>query len=265
MSKAEEIRLQTNSLCIQFLISVLLIGYGSILVLYVPLFQGIRQFTLYFLLVALIYLIVLAYRIAAYGQGKRLGIPFIIGVVVIFGGAAFDMLATVTKSPDLSLEGNPYARMLLDTGHSVASVYSYAVVAQLLLQLMFTMLLLIFLRHKDTVLELAWEAKPKSRYEFVKAAFGMESYSWRQMWFSFKASRDYYKRSALHVLMFLICIILAAQPFRWWLGAEWFGIVPNLPDVAIVFGLGAIGIVLYFVWLLREYDMGKTTHLIATP
>jgi hypothetical protein len=55
--------------------------------------------------------------------------PFLVGAFSIIGGAAFDMIATVVKSPDLILEANPEARSLLDIGYSVEFVYVYSLLA----------------------------------------------------------------------------------------------------------------------------------------
>jgi hypothetical protein len=265
MSKAAEIRRNTNFLAGQLLIAGLVIGYGFTIALSVPLFQGMRQITLYLVPVALIYLNVLAFIIASRGQSKIPTVLFVAGMVVIFGGAVFDMLATVIHSPNLSLEGNLYARMLIDTGHSLNFIYGYAIVAQFLFQLLFATLWTAFLRHRQTLIDLAWEANPKSKGEFIKAAFGMEQYTWRQMMFSFKTSVELYKRSMLQLLMSLAFIVAVAMPFRWWLGAEWFGIVPNIPDFMITFPLVLLGMFLYFKWLEREYDAGKTTYPITSP
>lgn len=256
MSSASEIRSRTNIHAGHLLIASLIIGLVLALIFGLPAFQRLRIPFLYVLPATLLYCTVLAFIIARNGQHKSRTIPLLVGVVLISGGTIFDMLATVIKSPDLNLEGNVFARLLLDSNHSLTFVYVYAIITQFLLTLLLCILWAAFLRHQQTLLTVTWESNPKSRSEFIKAALGGEGYSW-SVFFSFpKLSSPYYKRVMYHSLLFLACILPPISLYRWWLGAEWFNFVPNLTDSTIAISFMVLGIILYLAWLLREYANG---------
>jgi hypothetical protein len=77
-------------------------------------------------LAALVLTVPLALSLAREGTATTPRVAAGLGIAFIVGGAVFDMTATVMHSPDLRFEGNPIARALLDSGHSLAFVYCYA-------------------------------------------------------------------------------------------------------------------------------------------
>lgn len=78
---------------------------------------------------ALVVVDVLAWRMV---RGTRLNpVSLAVGGLWLFGGAAFDMIATIVRTPDLSMEANPIAVALRDAGVPVAGIVVFAIVAQL--------------------------------------------------------------------------------------------------------------------------------------
>jgi hypothetical protein len=258
MSKAAEVRHKTGAYVLQLLIAMLIGGYGIIAIIRLPVFEALRIPTMYLVPFLLVYLIVLLCLIAARGPDKPSLPLLILGIFLIFGGAAFDMVATIVHSPDLSLEGNEFARALINSGHSLSFIYAYAIVAQFLTQSAFLLLWVIFLRHHRTLITLIWESNPNSKSEFFKAALGGEGYTWKQLFLSTRKPLSYYKQVFYHVLIPLSFIVIVLSPFRWWLGAEWFRLVPNVTDWMLVLLLTIGGGGAYFVWLLGHYEARKT-------
>lgn len=177
-------------------------------------------------------------------------IPLLVGVVSIVGGASFDVIATLAKSPTLTMETNPVARSLLDSGHSVEFVYMYGLSAQVLIIILGSIMWVAFLRHRQTLLASARDAKPQSYLEFVKAALGGEHLSWRQYLLPLKLS-DLPK--SYHMMWLCAVIWVGVSPFRWYLGLEWLNWVHGFRGqvIAILMVLSLIG---YAVWLWIEYS-----------
>jgi hypothetical protein len=257
MSRASEIRSRTNAYAGQLLIAAIIILYAIVMIFSLRNFENLRTPTLYLIPIVLIYLNVLALIILRQGEGKIPTLRLVGGVVVIAGGTIFDMLATVIKSPELSLEGNIIARMMLDSGQSVQFVYGYAIITQFLLIAVMSIVWAAFLRHKETLLEVIWESQPTSRSEFIKAALGGEGYSWKGYFTFHKFSSPYYRRVMYHSLLFMGALFPTLSLYRWWLGLEWFQIVPNLSDGILIVGCILLGVVVYITWLLREYAAGR--------
>src|SRR5262245_60354532 len=66
--------------------------------------------------------LVAAVPLAAIGEDDAPAGPLLAGWAVVLGGAACDVYATVTHSPDLAREANPVIRGLLDNGVSLTQV-----------------------------------------------------------------------------------------------------------------------------------------------
>ncbi len=84
----------------------------------------------YFLPVVFVIALLLAANLVRSGPGPLPLAAFLAGVVFIVAGALLDITVTIVHTPDLRLEGNPVARLLLDSGHSVGFVYGYGALAQ---------------------------------------------------------------------------------------------------------------------------------------
>ena len=94
------------------------------------------------------------------------------GGLFIIGGALTDIAVTVIHSPDLAMEGNLYLRILLDSEHSLAFVYAYAFITQLLYIALFCGLWIGFLKHRWLIVQSVSSSSPRSILEFIKAATG---------------------------------------------------------------------------------------------
>jgi hypothetical protein len=175
---------------------------------------------------------------------------FLAGAFYVVGGIALDVFATILHTPDLKDETNPFARFLLDSGHSLGFVYVYGFVAQTLLGLFACAFWGAFLHHKNTWLEASLECHPKSFIEYFKAATGGGKLTYRQWLFPMRLSE---LPSFYYAIWFLIPVIFGSILERWYLGLFWFQACPFVPYHLV----GIAGIViclLFFVgWLQSSY------------
>jgi hypothetical protein len=163
----------------------------------------------------------------------------------IAGGVGFDILATLMHTPDLSLEGNPFARLLLDSEHEVSFVYVYAGMCQSLIVVIEATLWGALLRHREALV--ASIGQPASFWRFLRAATGGAELTWRQ-WLLPLSWGDL--PHAYHVLWVATVLLVASACERWYLGLEWFGIVYGVRWIVMASALGS-GLVTYFWWLAR--------------
>jgi hypothetical protein len=101
-------------------------------VVLVPRLRWLEVPTLYALVPVGVVALVLAVVFRAAGRTSAPAGARVAGWAVIIGGSAADIFATVWHSPTLTREANPILRGLLDSGHSLALVYGYALVIQAL-------------------------------------------------------------------------------------------------------------------------------------
>lgn len=148
-------------------------------------------------------------------KGGRVSPLLVAGIAFIVGGAVFDVCATLIHSPDLEHEANPLARTLLDAGISVDVVLLLGGSAQAFLvftSVMIWMNLIIRLRwYEDRVRE----PGPSG---LLGRLFGVPERGFR-----FMMGKRNDPEIAICGLGFLIVPIFA---YRWYLGLEWFEVVP---------------------------------------
>ena len=144
------------------------------------------------------------------------------GMCFILGGALFDLFATLYHNPSLTLEGNPYIRVLLDSGHSLAVVYSLAVATQVAFLAVFLSVWLAFLRHLPRLLATIENANPTSRLQFLKAATGGGQLSVRQWLLPLNLA----ELPELYHCFWTIAVpvVFGSTLFRWYVGLEWFDV-----------------------------------------
>ncbi len=152
-------------------------------------------------------------------------IPFFCGAVLIVGGGLFDMSMTALHCPDLSTEQNVVARSFLETGHSVAFVYAYAIVAQSLYLGFLALMWTAFLRHRALIIA---SARNRLRRRDGGAA---------RLGFRY------------HFLWFVAVFFIAGSVDRWYLGFEWLGLVSEMRSSVMGIGL-ALGLAAYTAWLV---------------
>jgi hypothetical protein len=203
--------------------------------------------------------LVLALRVARAGAATAPRLPLLFGLAFIVGGATLDISATVIHSPDLKLEQNPIARVLLDSGHSLSFVYWYAGVCQPLFLACLAFLWVGLLRHRHSIENSVRGVQ--TFLQLVKAATGGSSLTWRQWLLPLKFSE---LPNAYHLLWFVAVGLLAGSIDRWYLGAQWFGFVPgNRLLVVSVAVVGALGF--YFVCLWRAVRKAHGEPVVANP
>jgi hypothetical protein len=196
----------------------------------------------------------LAALIYVHGPGPLPIIPFLAGALFAVGGTAIDVIATVVNDPFLTQEANPIARAFLDAGFAALFVYGFGAAAQILAALLTCLLWAAFLRHSPETIKSALATNPKSAMEFIKAAGGAEHLTWRQWIIPFKMSE---LPKAYHTLWFIAVMLVGADLGRWYLGLEWFALVPNV-SLYLIATIGMLAaLILYLLWLVRQYQIAK--------
>jgi hypothetical protein len=199
--------------------------------------------TAYALPVILVGTLLLAIRLARKGASPIPSALGTIGVLFIVGGGTFDMVATVIQTPRLQGESNLVGRALLDSGHSLPFVYGYAILSETLFLTVVCTLWLSLLRHRDILV--ASLQGHSSFMRFLKAATGGDRLTWREWIIPLRIAE---LPRAYHVFWVLVIVLVAGQVDRWYLGLEWFGLVPTVRW----FVIGAavfVGLAGYFIWL----------------
>ena len=211
-------------------------------------------------------LFLLAIRFWQQGPDRYSPPLFIAGSLFIIGGLLFDLGATVHHSPDLAREGNPLARCLLDSGMPLEFVYYYAFAMQLNLALVLCTLWGAFLRHRWVWLKTSQQLAPHSFLDFLKATTGGGLLSWREYLLS-PLPPDA-KPSVYHMGVFLLPPgLIAAGLHRWYVGLEWFGVVPYVSPglsgcIALLIGF-ILSVVGLYVWFRRNAQPMVTTEAPA--
>ncbi len=178
--------------------------------------------------------------------------PFIAVAVSIIGGASFDMLITVTKSPTLDLEGNPIARSLLDSRYSIGFVYGYGLLAQTLLIILGCVMWASFLRHREVIVASA-NSEAISYLDFFKASHGGEHLSWRQFTFPIKISE---LPKIYYMGWFFVIVWVGASQARWYMGLEWLNI-PSGYRIHVVVLFIVLFMIGYEIWLFIKYQSAQ--------
>jgi len=168
--------------------------------------------------------LVAAVGLAAAGEEPAPLAPLLAGWLVVLGGAACDIVATVTHSPDLSGEANPILRRLLDDGVTLDSVYLFAAVSQLLFVGLTMVLWLGLLKHRHT---LAATMPPGgSLLAYFKAGTGGRELSYRQWLLPLIWSELPW---AYHFAWWTGVVFIAASAYRFYLALEWYEVAPLEP------------------------------------
>lgn len=173
------------------------------------------------------------------------------GGAFIVGGAILDIAVTVAHSPDLSMEGNPYVRVLLDSEHSLTFVYIHALATQSLYITLFCGLWLGFLKHRRTIALTIAAGAPQTILEFFKAATGGAHLTVRQ-WL-LPVRRCEIPLMYHYIWLIAIPVVFGISLFRWYAALEWLGVVE--PDAttraAIVLHGVCSSLAIYFVAMWR--------------
>jgi len=169
------------------------------------------------------------------------------GVAFTAGGAAFDVGATLWHTPDLAQEGNVVARTLLDSGCSVGFVLAAGAVGQIASTASLVCAWAGLLRHRHLIL--ADIPIDGAVLPTLKAATGGANRTWRQWLLPLRYAE---LPDAYHLWWATAAVLVAGSAYRWYLGLEWFGLVPfawaNGRVVVAVVACTA-GLAAYVLWL----------------
>jgi hypothetical protein len=208
--------------------------------------------------------LMLALSLRFWQQGRDRARPaaFVLGCLFIAGGLTFDLWATIRHSPDLAREGNPLARGLLDHGMPLEFVYYYGFGLQAVLALVLCTLWGAFLRHRRVWLETSIQIAPQSFLDFLKATTGGGAISWRE--YILFPSPPNSRLSAYHTGVFILPPgLIACGLHRWYVGLEWFGLVPYIrPTLSGSLALAA-GFALSLIWLYVWYRRNAPAQAVT--
>lgn len=168
--------------------------------------------------------LVAAIPLAAVGKDEAPVVPLLLGWAVVLGGAACDVYATVSHSPDLAQEANPVLRGLLDNGVSLEEVFRYGAVLQVVLIGLTLVLWLGFLKHRHT---LAATMPPRgSLLAYFKAGTGGRELNYRQWLLPLTYSELPW---AYHLTWWTGVGFVGLSTYRFYLALEWYKLVPLEP------------------------------------
>jgi hypothetical protein len=176
--------------------------------------------------------------------------PLVAGWAVTLGGAACDIYATLTHSPDLAREANPVIRGLLDNGVSLGQVYLFGAVLQALFVGLTMALWLGFLKHRHTLV--ATMPAQGSLLAYFKAGTGGRELSYRQ-WLCPLAYSDL--PWAYHLAWWTAVAFVGVSVYRFYLALEWYRVVPLDPLWVRFLAPSVLLLAIcwgYAVWLRRE-------------
>jgi hypothetical protein len=194
------------------------------------------------------------WRLARSANGSVRLVEFFAGSVFLIGAAAIDLIVTVKSDPFLSLEGNPYIRVLLDrTEHSYSFVYALVAITQVLFVAIFVTAWWAFLRHRSTIAGSLINSDATSWLGFAKAATGGGCLTYRQWLLPFRPEEipDPY----MSVWPAALAACFGTSLFRYWAAAEWLDFVPAetmLRFAALAVGVGGT-LVAYYGWLALRW------------
>jgi hypothetical protein len=141
--------------------------------------------------------------------------------VAIVGGLACDCYATAANSPDLVREANPVIRGMLDNGVSLALVYLFGGVLQVLFAGLSMALWLGLLKHRHT---LAGTMPPRgSLLVYLKAGTGGRELTYRQWMCPLRYSELPW---AYHMAWWTGVGFVTIGAYRFYLALEWYGVAP---------------------------------------
>lgn len=231
-----------------------IVAYGDLEVWEEAAPSRLQILTAYLLPVVCAVFVWMLVRIARQGE-KLLSQPkFWIGCVLIAGAAVLDVGVTFYFSPDLSSEGNPVVRALLDSGHSVVWVMAHMVLTTLAIVGAFCAFWGAFLSHQKYLLETIRDEQPANWTGFLKAATGGAHLTLRQWLFPCRLSEI----SKLYHAIWMagIVIVFGISIFRYYVSLEWLGVFKPalLPRLFVLFTGMFATLVWYFASLYGQYQ-----------
>lgn len=148
----------------------------------------------------------------------------LLGWFVIVTGSAADIFATVYHSPTLDREANPTLRAFLDRGYGLEFAYAFGAAVQFLWIGTALALWYGLARHRNEIV--ATMPPTGSLLAYLKAGTGAREKTYRQWLFpSTWAELPW----AYHYSTYTAAFFVAVAAYRYYVAAEWFGLVPLDP------------------------------------
>jgi hypothetical protein len=222
------------------------------LVLDVPL--ALKTWLVYLLPLPAALLLFLAICLDLQGTKHVSDLALVGGIAFIVSGIVFDVTATVVHSPDLEREGNPVARVLLDSRHQLKIVYIYGLTGQTLIGLILCTWWAAFLAHQQVWLNRVMALEPRSFLDFLRYAIGGGELTWRQILFALDLPSLY---RTCYYWSWIIgpSLILSMTAARFYVGLKWFELVPDFSPYWVWLGCLILTVIIYIVWLHGEYTL----------
>jgi hypothetical protein len=214
----------------------------------------LRLLTSYLLPVFAGAILLAVWRLGRLGPGPVGLTRFAAGAVFLAVAASFDLVVTARSDPYLTLEANPYIRVLLDeTEHPLALIYAHVVLTQLIFVSSFVASWWAFLRHRTTILDSIRAAAPETWPAFVKAATGGGRLTYRQWLFPFKP--DEIPNPYHSVWPAALAVSFGTSLLRYWAAAEWLQFVPPSTPLRLAVLFGGVGgtLAAYYYWLAHHW------------
>lgn len=241
-----------------------LIGIGVVvlaLVCFLQVAEASRSAVVYLIPVWLLATLVFSVKLCKQAPASTSGFLLTIGLFSILGGIAFDIIATILHSPTLAGEDNVIVVGLFRTGHSAQFVYLYGFICQALFAAVGGSLWVAFVKHRPVLLTLMFSSQPKSFWEFTKACLGGQYLTWRQFLLPVTL-KELFSYKPYPLFWFGIVLFACGSLHRWYLGLEWFGLVPWMGSKSVI-PIMLLAVIIYIIWLWSEYKRWRNS--LALP
>jgi len=181
--------------------------------------EPIRNFVLFPMIVLLIMeglLVFISISLARTGISKFSKPAAVFGCLIIIVGIWLDVLSTISVTPDLSREGNPFIQMFQSLHVPIWGLYLLGFLAQLGITIISCALWISFVRHNQIYLQVIREAKSRNIFQHLWVSFGGNLKAFKNR------EKPFYSRS-YRIIWFIILTMI--DPFiRLALGLEWLGV-----------------------------------------
>lgn len=187
---------------------------------------------------ALIYLAYNAVYLVSILPGRiPFRIIFWIGTFLIISGSMMDMITTVMHSPDLAREGNFMVLMLLEVHATLAFIYLFMLMFQIVFVTLSVSLWACFLKTYTDIVSLIPYKNVLTTFRWLYGAGQVSNLNW-----VFNRKLDPYFAISLMTIF-----LVMTQFLRWYVVLEWFEVIPiainfRIMAVLTVAGMGAAGL-----------------------
>jgi len=258
MDDVEEIKVRSLPYIRNFVNSVVALALSGVAVLLWTRILLLQVGFAYIVPIVLLYMVFQAIGLYRLGTADLPVVPFVAGVLFTGGGVAFDMIATMIKTPNLQQEANPIARALLATGHPLPFVYVYGIIAQSMMVAVIAIMWAAFLTHRKTLVGPALVVAPESWKAFRQAIDGPPPASWKQRLSPIQIVR---RLQSYRSIGLLAVIPMGTGIYRAHLGLAWFGLSSFSHNTLVIIASVILPVCAYFGWLFYLYLKARRAQL----